>query len=142
MFNLYCIHNQIFHKINYFHKQCIDFKVSVSIILLYLGGMVCGSKYKHSRTSCSSPVYHSSSKRRWTSSHHAVITRAGFYFFHLGGGLPAGIRSWLHVHVNNAGRCGIVHLSSGVVVHVFGDGNGFYSDNQMQSIFIGFLLYE
>ena len=31
MFNLYCIHSQIFHKINYFHKQCIDFKVSVSL---------------------------------------------------------------------------------------------------------------
>ena len=95
-----------------------------------------------------------------TSSHHAVITRAGFYFLHVGGGLPAGIRSWLHVRVNKvavmmlgnttsnsngidtAGRCGIVHLSSGDVVHVSDDGNGFYSDNQMQTVFIGFLLYE
>ena len=95
-----------------------------------------------------------------TSSHRADITRAGFYFLHVGGGLPAGMNSWLRVRANNvtvmmtgnetknsngvdtAGRCGIVHLSSGDVVHVSGDGNGFYSDNQMQTIFIGFLLYE
>ena len=84
-----------------------------------------------------------------TSSHRAV-----------GGGFLAGIRSWLHVRVNNvtvmmlgnttensngvdtAGRCGIVHLSPGAVAHVFGRGGGFYSDNQIQTIFIGFLLYE
>ena len=95
-----------------------------------------------------------------TSTHRATITRAGFYFFHLGGGLPAGVDSWLHVLVNNitvlmlgnttknsngvdtAGRCGILHLSAGAVVHSSATGNGFFSDNQMQTIFIGFLLYE
>ena len=95
-----------------------------------------------------------------TSSHRAVITRAGFYFIHVGAGLPAGINSWLSVQVNNvtvmltgnttknsngidtAGRCGIVHLTRGVTVHVLGEGDGFYSDNQMQTILIGFLLFE
>ena len=91
------------------------------------------------------------------SSHKAVILRDGYYFIHVGGGVPSGKQTRLYLRVNNkytltAGhyssnhngtdtmsRSGILKLSVGdeLKVNVY---KYLYSDNQMQTIFIGFLL--
>ena len=91
------------------------------------------------------------------SSHKAVITRDGYYFIHVGGGIPSGKQPSLYLYVNNkrtlaAGhysynhngtdtmsRSGILKLSVGDELKVY-VGDRLYSDNQMQTIFIGFLL--
>ena len=90
-------------------------------------------------------------------SHKAVIPRDGYYFIHVGGGVSSGKQAILYLIVNNkdtleAGhystnhngtdtmsRSGILKLSVGdeLKVNVY---KYFYSDNQMQTIFIGFLL--
>ena len=91
------------------------------------------------------------------SSHRAVIPRDGYYFIHVGGGVPSGRRAALFLMVNNRdtltavhwsynhngtdtmSRSAILKLSAGdeLKVNLF---NYLYSDNQMQTIFIGFLL--
>ena len=91
------------------------------------------------------------------SSHKAVIPRDGYYFIHVGGGVPSGRWAILYLRVNNkntltAGhwstnhngtdtmsRSAILELSVGdeLKVNVY---YYLYSDNQMQTIFIGFLL--
>ena len=91
------------------------------------------------------------------SSHRAVITRDGYYFIHVGGGVHSGRRAYLYLRVNNkytltAGhysdnhngtdtmsRSGILKLSVGDELKVY-VGDPLYSDNQMQTIFIGLLL--
>ena len=91
------------------------------------------------------------------SSHKAVIPRDGYYFIHVGGGVPSGNETYLNFRVNNVrqftaahgsdnhngtdtmARSGILRLSTGNQLTV--DTNGpSYSDKQMQTIFIGFLL--
>ena len=91
------------------------------------------------------------------SSHKAVIPRDGYYFIHVGGGVHSARRASLFLRVNNketlgAGyyssshngtdtmsRSGILKLSVGdeIRVHALYPA---YSDKQMQTIFIGFLL--
>ena len=91
------------------------------------------------------------------SSHKAVIPRDGYYFIHVGGGVPSGRQASLDLVVNNkytltAGRysdnhngtdtisrSGILKLSVGDELTVY-TWYTLYSDNQMQTIFIGFLL--
>ena len=91
------------------------------------------------------------------SSHKAVIPRDGYYFIHVGGGVPSGRLARLLLRVNNkmiltAGhfidnhngtdtisRSGILKLSVGDELTVY-TRRSLYSDNQMQTIFIGFLL--
>ena len=93
-----------------------------------------------------------------TLSHRAVIPREGYYFIHICAGLHLNEEIWrfLFVNVNNegrfiilqnqddpridtVGRSGILYLSVRDVVHVT-SGVSLYSDNQMQTMFIGFLL--
>ena len=91
------------------------------------------------------------------SSHQAVIPRDGYYFIHVGGGVPSGKQPWLYLNVNNKRTLATVHWSanhngtdtmsrSGILKLSVGDElkvnvyKYLYSDNQMQTIFIGFLL--
>ena len=92
-----------------------------------------------------------------SSSHKAVIPRDGYYFIHVGGGVPSGSYSYLNLRVNNErqfttahgsnndngtdtmARSGILRLSTGDQLTVLTIGR-FYSDEQMQTIFVGFLL--
>ena len=91
------------------------------------------------------------------SSHKAVIPRDGYYFIHVGGGIPSGKQPRLYLRVNNKWTLAAVHYSdnhngtdtmsrSGILKLSVGDElkvylhNYLYSDNQMQTIFIGFLL--
>ena len=92
------------------------------------------------------------------SSHKAVIPRDGYYFIHVGGGVHSGTRTLLYLRVNNkdtftAGhfsnnhsgtdtmsRSAILKLSVGDELKVNSYDYYLYSDNQMQTIFIGFLL--
>ena len=91
------------------------------------------------------------------SSHKAVIPRVGYYFLHVGGAVPSAVGSFLDFTVNNKrtfitiresnnhngtdtmSRSGILKLSVGdeLTVHAY---RSLYSDNQMQIIFIGFLI--
>ena len=91
------------------------------------------------------------------SSHKAVIPRDGYYFIHVGGGVPSGKMTFLNLRVNNVrqlttadgsdnhngtdtmARSGILRLSTGDQLTVYTHGPS-YSDKQMQTIFIGFLL--
>ena len=91
------------------------------------------------------------------SSHKAVIPRGGYYFIHVGGGVHSGRQARLDLVVNKkdtltAGRysdnhngtdtisrSGILKLSVGDELTVY-TWYTLYSDNQMQTIFIGFLL--
>ena len=91
------------------------------------------------------------------SSHKAVIPRGGFYFIHVGGGVHSGAHTYLNFKVNNRrqfttthsstnhngtdtiARSGILPLSTGDQLTVKTNGPC-YSDNMMQTIFIGFLL--
>ena len=91
------------------------------------------------------------------SSHKAVISRDGYYFIHVGGGIPSGKQPRLYLKVNNKRTLSAVHWSdnhngtdtisrSAILKLSVGDElkvnlfNYLYSDNQMQTIFIGFLL--
>ena len=91
------------------------------------------------------------------SSHKAVIQRNGYYFIHVGGGVPSGRPTSLYLRVNNRNTLRAVHWTtnhngtdtmsrSGILKLSVGDElqvnlyNYLYSNNQMQTIFIGFLL--
>ena len=91
------------------------------------------------------------------SSHKAVIPTDGYYFIHVGGGVNSGRWAVLYLRVNNRNTLRAVHYStnhngtdtmsrSGILKLSVGDelkvyvGDPLYSDNQMQTIFIGFLL--
>ena len=91
------------------------------------------------------------------SSHKAVIPRDGYYFIHVGGGVHSGRQAFLYLRVNNKYTLTADHLStnhngtdtmyrSGILKLSVGDQlkvnlyDYLYSDNQMQTIFIGFLL--
>ena len=89
--------------------------------------------------------------------HKAVIPRDGYYFIHVGGGVHSGKKAVLYLRVNNKNTLRAVHLSTNhngtdtmyrsailklsvgdeLTVNVY---EYLYSDNQMQTIFIGFLL--
>ena len=91
------------------------------------------------------------------SSHKAVIPRDGYYFIHVGGSVHSGKQAILDLLVNNkriltAGhyssnhngtdtmsRSGILKLSAGNELTVYMR-TFLNSDNQMQTIFVGFLL--
>ena len=92
------------------------------------------------------------------SSNKAVIPRDGYYFIHVGSGVPSHKNryTYLNVMVNNKislsaahesfingtetmSRSGILKLLEGDELTVYVSGYS-YSDKQMQTIFIGFLL--
>ena len=98
----------------------------------------------------------------WHSSNNsAVIPITGFYFIHIGEGVPTNTRVHLTLHENNnsatslgllqpstnhngidtTSRSAILHMSSGDVVTINGR-TRVYSDSGLQTIFIGFLLYR
>ena len=91
------------------------------------------------------------------SSHKAVIPRYGYYFIHVGGGVHSGTEAVLYLRVNNKSELRAAHYSdnhngtdimsrSGILKLSVGDELRVdtnyppYSDNQMQTILIGFLL--
>ena len=91
------------------------------------------------------------------SSNKAVIPRDGYYFLHVGGAVSSAVFSSLRLNVNQKrmfitihessnhngtdtmSRSGILKLSEGDELKVHAH-RSLYSDNQMQIIFIGFLI--
>ena len=91
------------------------------------------------------------------SSNKAVIPRDGYYFLHVGGAVPSTVGAYLSLKVNQKrmfitihynknhngtdtmSRSGILKLSVGDELKVYVN-NHLYSDNRMQTIFIGFLI--
>ena len=92
------------------------------------------------------------------STHKAIIPREGYYFIHVGGGVPTGTGTalilsdgdsktiftsshWSNIHngIDTMSRSGILHLGVGDELKMITQGPS-YSDKQMQTIFIGFLL--
>ena len=95
-----------------------------------------------------------------TTSHTVRIPIQGYYFLHIGGGIHTGNAMRLNIFVNNVrimstgryvaasndidmtSRGGVLLLNAGSelkITSTFADG-GAYSDQMMQTVFIGFLL--
>ena len=94
-----------------------------------------------------------------TTSHRAIVPRQGYYFLHIGGGIFAGYNMRLNIFVNNVrimstgragaasngidmtSRGGVLLLNAGSDVKITCTYSaGAYSDQMMQTIFIGLLL--
>ena len=96
----------------------------------------------------------------WNPSTSRVTTAsAGYYFIHFSGAAHPGANLYMYFRVGSSyhfaiprfgnnqngvdtmSRSGILYLSSGQVGRITSD-QGSYSDNGLQTIFIGFLLYH
>ena len=95
-----------------------------------------------------------------TTSHRAIVPRRGYYFLHIGGGIHTYRAMRLNIFVNNVrimstgrssatlnngidmtSRGGVLHLNAGSELKITCTySTGAYSDQMMQTIFIGLLL--